>query len=188
MKKTMLLLLFACFICTSSFAQLEKGNWLVGGSGSFTSAKYKSSLNSYVITNLNLSPSIGYFIANKLAGGLKPIYTYQVNDYNSGFSNNSEINELGISAFLSYYLLKKTEPFNFFTQIGYGYLWQKYSSSNSEDSQDVFEISGGPVYFINQSIGINLFLGYSLAYDKKNDSKQKKIATGIGFQIQLTKK
>jgi hypothetical protein len=37
MKKT-ILLLFTCFIYSSSFAQLEKGNWLVGGSGSFSSA------------------------------------------------------------------------------------------------------------------------------------------------------
>lgn len=187
MKKTIVLLLI-CLAFKCSFAQLEKGNWLVGGSGSFSSEKYNYGTSNSKTTNLNLSPAIGYFFANKLAGGLKPIYSYQIIADNSGFSNNSEINELGISAFLSYYLLKKTEPFNFLTQVSYGYLWQKDSSSNSEDSQDSYEITGGPVYFINQSIGINLFLGYSLADFREIEYKQKRFSTGIGFQIHLTKK
>lgn len=187
MKKTILLLLI-CFAFKSSFAQLEKGNWLVGGSGSFSSEKYNYETSNSKTTNLNLSPTIGYFFANKLVGGLKPIYSYQIIADNSEFSNNSEINELGISAFLSYYLLKKTEPFNFFTQIDYGYLWQKYSSSNSEDSQNSYEITGGPVYFVNQSIGINLFLGYSIKNLRNVEYKEKRFFTGIGFQIHLTKK
>lgn len=187
MKKK-ILLLFTCFIYTSSFAQLEKGNWLVGGSGSFSSAKYNYGTSNSKLTNLNLSPSIGYFFVDKLAGGVKPVYTYLINTDNSGFSNNSEINELGVGAFLSYYLLKKTEPFNFFTQVGYGYKWRKASNTNKEDSQDSYEITGGPVYFINQSIGINLFLGYSINNLRNVEYKEKRFFTGIGFQIHLTKK
>ncbi|KHJ38355.1 hypothetical protein PBAC_13610 [Pedobacter glucosidilyticus] len=188
MKKTIVLLLI-CFAFKSSFAQLEKGNWLVGGSGSFSSAKYNNDVK-YERTILILSPSVGYFFKDKLVVGLKPYYTYQLTAEDSEFANNSEINELGITAFLSYYFFKKTEPFNFFTQVGYGYLWQNYSNNNSDDkySQNVYEISGGPVYFINQSIGINLFLGYSLADFREIEYKQKRFSTGIGFQIHLTKK
>ncbi len=185
--KFFLLLLF-CFAFKSSYAQLEKGNWLVGGSGSFSSEKYDYGTSISKTTHLNLSPAIGYFFANKLAGGLKPIYTYQINTDNSGFSNDTEINQLGVSAFLSYYLLKKTEPFNFFTQVGYGYIWRKASSTNKEDSQDSYEITGGPVYFVNQSIGINLFLGYSINTLRDVEYKEKRFLTGIGFQIHLTKK
>jgi len=67
-------LLFALSITLikSSSAQLTKHNWLVGGTGYFSSTTNNiETAQGQKITNLQLSPNIGYFITDKFAPGLK---------------------------------------------------------------------------------------------------------------------
>ena len=53
--------------------QITKGNWLVGGTGNFSSYENKSSSNGLENINkgfgINVSPNIGYFLANRFAVG-----------------------------------------------------------------------------------------------------------------------
>ncbi|WP_304064208.1 hypothetical protein [Pedobacter glucosidilyticus] len=80
MKKTVILLLI-CLAFKPSFAQLEKGNWLVGGSGSFSSSKYKGIPVDFTQTNIDISTTLGYFVLNKFVTGLSGGYSYVKADY-----------------------------------------------------------------------------------------------------------
>ena len=50
-------------------AQITKGNWMVGGTGNFSSYESKYINNGNEVTNkgigTNISPNIGYFFINK---------------------------------------------------------------------------------------------------------------------------
>ena len=74
-----LIFCFALLFSKNSHAQIDKGIWLVGGSGKFYS--YNSTYNSTSYSNeakytqIDLSPTIGYFVADKLALGIKPTFS-----------------------------------------------------------------------------------------------------------------
>ena len=75
MKLLITVLLFFGFSYTST-AQLKKGIWLVGGSGSFYaySEEYSSAnINQKgTFTNIDVTATLGYFIIDKFALGLRP--------------------------------------------------------------------------------------------------------------------
>lgn len=92
---------------TTAFSQLDKGTWLVGGSGSFQSFdrdyKIPPDVVKFKQTGLSISPTIGYFIIDKLVFGLRPSFSWSKLKYVSsigslggGNENNSwlEIGEL----------------------------------------------------------------------------------------------
>ena len=65
---------FSLLVLTSTaFGQLTKGHWLVGGSGRFYSYQNNyqtSTFNSNgKYTQIDLSPTVGYFLANKFSMG-----------------------------------------------------------------------------------------------------------------------
>ena len=52
-------------------AQLTKGNWLVGGTGNFSSDNVvRSGDPDLKSTNFSFLPNVGYFVLNKFAAGL----------------------------------------------------------------------------------------------------------------------
>ena len=78
--KNFYFILSLSFFTINSFAQLEKGTKLVGGSGSFYSYTENYSNNqSYSqtakYTNIDLNVTMGYFIIDKLVVGIKPSYS-----------------------------------------------------------------------------------------------------------------
>ncbi len=52
----------------SAQIEIEKGNWLLGGTASFSSKKDNTTNQSY--TNYNIAPKVGYFITKSFALGL----------------------------------------------------------------------------------------------------------------------
>ncbi len=50
------------------FAQIEKGNWLLGGSATFSSIKYDGAKER--LSSFTFSPNAGYFLTNHIAVGL----------------------------------------------------------------------------------------------------------------------
>ena len=75
MKQSILFLTATFFFALSSSAQFDKKNWLVGGNGSFKSLNNNFQSNNadweYKITDIKLTPNIGYFFIDKFAAGLK---------------------------------------------------------------------------------------------------------------------
>ncbi len=71
MKKV--LIAATLLVCSNAiFAQVNKGQWLVGGSAGFN----HSSIGDYKQTDISLAPDAGYFFIDQLAAGLRPDFTY----------------------------------------------------------------------------------------------------------------
>lgn len=195
MKKMVLSLLLLAF-SLSSMAQLDKNNWLVGGSGNFYLSK--RDYTSYTPTGLNgysnelhltLYPNVGYFIFDRFAFGLRPYFSWgkgKSTDSN-GSGATSDSKRYGIGPFARYYFLAKEKQFNILSDISYQYgEWNLGGKGRLNN----FSISAGPVIYFNSSVGIEFLLGYNsnseeLAGYSKNSSKGFNV--GIGFQIHLTK-
>ena len=116
MQKTFLLIIAACFIIKNANSQITKGNWLVGGTASFSSQFEKASTFNAHGIQIRLSPDIGYFIADKFAIGLMPSFAYDKIKYSS---SNAISHQLSIGPFLRYYFLKPEKIVNFFGESAY---------------------------------------------------------------------
>ena len=81
---TLITIAFVSF-SLNSFSQITKGNWLVGGSGTYSSTKYNSaqSIDGKTST-FQISPNIGYFFVDKLACGVVSNLTMirRINSFN----------------------------------------------------------------------------------------------------------
>lgn len=191
MQKT-LLSLIVLFSTFSGFAQINKGQFLVGGTGSF----YSKDQNSTKSTNFTLSPNVGYFFLDKLAGGISTNLGYT----HTKFSIDQKISTKNytISPFVRYYVLPASNKVNFLAQASYG--WGKGTTSYSSNdakfkvNSDFFSFAAGPVFFITPNVAAELTAGYGQTHYKsesssmENKSKNKNFQLGIGFQIHLGNK
>lgn len=193
MKKLCFFIAFTAFSLTS-FAQLEKGTWMLGGTASlrafeetFTSNNIKNVSNKL---NYKIAPNLGYFIVDKLNVGLRTSYessqTYFVE------KRPSRTHSLSIGPFARYYVLNTDKLFNILIdasyQLGYNWWIQKPVDNtgflNPKNSHN-FGISAGPVVFLTENVALELSLGYTYQSTIKKDLSEtinKGFNTGIGFQ------
>ncbi|MGN6435467.1 MAG: outer membrane beta-barrel protein [Agriterribacter sp.] len=187
MKRT-LLILFIFFSASSAFSQINKGQFLVGGSGAFSS----ETKNGVEAKRFTLSPNVGYFFFDKLAGGL------DLNFYNSKVKFGTDQNRstsYGISPFVRYYILPAPNKINLVAEAGYGFFTGKsrYSNENAfTTTGHGYSFSAGPVFFIRPNIALELTAGYAEStYKSKyggnsvSNLKNKNFQVGVGFQIHL---
>src|SRR5688500_15416979 len=94
-------LLFTSF----GFSQIKKKQFLAGGTISFESIKNDNSgANVNESNNFYVSPNVGYFVFDKLAGGLRLDFAF----YNSRSLNVETLfNSTTVSPFIRYYFLSK---------------------------------------------------------------------------------
>lgn len=193
MKKYFFFLVFVLF-SLPTFAQLEKGTWMLGGTASlrafeetYTSNDFKAVENKL---NFKIAPNIGYFITNKFNIGLRTAYessqTYFV------VNTPTRLHNIAIGPFARYYLLNIEKPFNILIDAGYqlGYSWWVppvdntgyYNNSKSNN----FEISIGPVVFLTENVALELSLGYIYQNSTRKDYSttiNKGFNTGVGIQF-----
>ena len=168
---------------TAANAQITKGNWMVGGSANFSSSVGESKSSSGFTSEskgsgFTISPTIGYFVTDKLAFGISPVFGYSKTDgqdANTGY---------GAGPFVRYYLLKPEKLINILTHIGY-----YYGSNSSDTTTNNFNFKAGPAIFLNSSVALELTLDYSTSQSKSNSSTStfKSFNIGLGFQIHLEK-
>jgi hypothetical protein len=170
-------------LCTiTANAQVTKGNWMVGGNANFSSSKSESTFNNdTVITKgsaLAISPTLGYFIIDKLALGLGGSFVLSLP------TGGSSSNGYGFGPFARYYFLKPEKTINILTQISYGY----FKNSSGSDG-DNFSIKAGPVVYFNSSVGLEFLVDYTVNTYNNQDvtSKTSGINVGFGLQIHLEK-
>jgi hypothetical protein len=178
MKINKILFIATLFVAITSNAQIDKGNWMMGGSGSFSNYKSKSGGNTISeTTSLSVRPNIGFFVMDKLAvgSGIGFLFFFPKGPVKSPTYYD-------ISPFVRYYFLKKEKQINIFSETSYGI---ELNSLNSNTSQRL-NLKAGTVFFLNGSVGIEVALNYSSQKDNQ-DSLNRGIYLNVGFQIHLEK-
>ena len=177
MKKFIVLLLLACIACNITYCQITKGNWLVGGSANFSTIQYSSGASlHYKQTNFQISPTVGYFLKDKFAVGLRPSLSYGSNN----LGNSSTV--ITIGPFVRYYFLKPETIFNLFTEGSY-----KYGTISRGQRLNTFSFAAGPVLYFNSSVGLEFTIGYSTTKVVGFTGSNNEMLAGIGFQFHLEK-
>lgn len=184
MKLKKLFLMTLLGLAWSSFAQIEKGYWMVGGSGSYRSTEYVNDnpTLSSDYTILRLAPNIGYFFADKLAGGLNGTFYYNPiggGAYNIGY---------GIGPFARYYFRANQKLINVFVQANYlYYVDNNYSAGGrAQFNSNSYGLKAGPVIYFNDGVALELAFEY-VRNNINNTVKATDLGITIGFQIHLKK-
>jgi hypothetical protein len=188
-----LLTFLTFFSIIKSTAQLEKGTWLVGGSGRFQSYKYVArtqfNFNDGKYKEFALNASIGYFPTDKFSIGLKPTFISFKGDFLFNGSGRTKSDKLFIGPFARYYFLEKTKPVNILLDINYS-LGKRTDLGDDYDSDiSLFSTMLGVEIFFNSTAGIELLVGYNSNIDKFKDGNESKkgLQVSIGFQLHLIK-
>lgn len=176
MKKVIL----AAFLLVSSnaiFAQLNQGQWLVGGNIGFTSSKFSDEDGDKVST-FEINPNAGYFIIDKLAAGLRLGFeSIKVKSADDATVNWS------LAPFVRYYVLDKAQMVNVFADGSYGF--GKYGAADKV-SYNFFQIMAGPAVFLTPNTALEFTVRYrSEGGDLYPDDRASHFGFNVGFQIHL---
>ncbi len=186
MKKITVSIIAIFILVFNANSQIEKGNWLVGGNGSFSSIKeYVSQNNTSGLKYVLISTNIGHFLANQFAVGLRVKYSYQKSSYTGADANS--YSEFGGGPFARYYFLKPEKQINIFSEINYQYTIANTSNTTDKANRSSFAFLAGPVIFFNNNIGLEFTIGYSTTKNHPSNSKTNALQFGIGLQIHLEK-
>lgn len=188
MKKTILLFLIAFTFYNDADCQITKGNWLVGGNGSFVFSKAGSGSSDSKTINLSLAPDIGYFFMDKFAGGVR--LSFNRDHIKFGSSNDfSTFKNYSIGPFVRYYLLDVDRQSNILLEGSYQFGNDKVETTNStsNNSTNIISFSAGPVIYFNSSVGIEFLLNYSSDGSNVYNGRGDSFGVSIGLQIHLEK-
>jgi hypothetical protein len=202
MKKLCYLLCLLPFLST---AQINKGNWLVGGvvGGSYTKAEeFKSNYTEEITSrSANILGQVAYFPIKKLAIGLNTQFTssrdqYFITSRFPSFSQRYEVSDqiFAMGPFVRYYLLTPESKFNLYVQGSFqGGNIKRESFSMielgglpilDEASLTAYHLGVAPVYFINKKVALEFVLNYSRL---NHIEESNRFAAAIGLQVHLGK-
>lgn len=160
MKKSLLLSGFLTCLSFSSFAQTEKGSWLLGLSGN---ASFKT-VEQNRRTSIQAAPLIGYFVKNNLALG-----TQLTLDHNRRLfmdQLNDKANTVSLHGMSRYYLgTWKARPYLNFTG---GYTWNRALTVLPNGEQIRFtgdegwnaSLGAGLAYFVAPKVALEADANY----------------------------
>lgn len=183
-EKMRFALLLSCFLFNNSiFSQIEKNNWMLGGSLSINATQSQNEIaGSY--STIKLSPSVGYFFEKNFAAGVLLEYQTQGSENLKFDFGNSIRGRLSVGPFARYYFLESVQKNNFFLEM-----FCNYTNNIRFSDKPIFRYgtSIGYVHFINQSIGIETKLVYQRMRIPLTDgaSKLNSFTLMFGFQIHL---
>ncbi len=168
----------------SSNAQITKGNWMVGGTASYNNTTFESTSSNGNTTNgkgsnIIVSPTVGYFLANNFASGLSGNFSLSMPE------NGKNTTGYGIGPFARYYLLKTEKTVNVLTQVAY-----YYGADSNDNKSNELNFKAGPVVYFNSSVGLEFTFNYAISKfsNQTSDSTIRNFSIGFGFQIHLDKK
>lgn len=177
--------LFAAFLLAGSnaiFAQVDQGQWLVGGSAGFNFGK----IGDTKTTTISVAPDAGYFVINQLAVGLRPELTYSKTKF-KGITGNTESSTttFTVAPFVRYYFMPSGEKVNIFGDASYGFGSSKEKGEESVSS-NYFQIAAGPAIFLTPNTALELAVYYrSYGGDAFPDDRFNNFGLSVGFQIHL---
>lgn len=197
-----LLMLF----CFSSFAQTNKGNFVLSGNTNLNFLFSNTSVGTDSVqtgkikdNQFAFTAAAGYFLIDNLNVGISATYSYDYTDTKPGVYGETSVGTITqaftIMPQINYYLpvQGKLKPF---VGIGIGYLWLEQKDSRVNDNENkVYSMSGtslsggaGLSYFINQSVSFDLGFQYYHNHlkDKMNPEfirKQNAVSGTLGVSV-----
>lgn len=163
----------------TSKAQIQKGNWMVGGN-----VANMTFTNGF---NMNLTPKLGYFVMdNWVIGG-----EVNLNVYSPKGTGVTQTN-WGVGAFTRYYfgdsqidsILKNGR---FFGEGNVGFSGINSGAGSSTNGLGL-GIGAGYSYFITKNVGLEALLKYDGVVGGGNSSTNGNLGLAIGFQIYIPSK
>jgi outer membrane protein len=130
---------------------VNSGAWMIGGSLGFNSIKSEGDDASE--TWFNISPSLGYFVINDLAAGVR------LSLFSQSYDGETE-SQFGIGPWARYYIASSS----LFAQAGidFGSAGFDIFSLLAEDGSTTINLGIGYSWFINNSVAIEPILQYSI--------------------------
>ena len=188
--KPLLTILTVLLFSFQSYSQLTKGNWLVGGTGNFSSTKNTYATSTYFQTSdvidVKISPNIGYFIFDKFAVGVGPSFSKNKAQVTTPGGAYTNVNRFEIGPFARYYFLDKENQYNILSEASYQY--GIYRFKPDKGNINTLSFLAGPVIYFNSVAGIEFLLGYYKRNEKVTGSyetEQKGFQMAIGLQVHL---
>ena len=186
MKIIKLFFISTILFTISASSQITKGNWMVGGSGSFINYKNTYSDNNTETTQtgfaFELSPNVGYFVVDNFSIGSIVGLSF-INP--SGSDNNSQ--SFGLAPFVRYYFRKSDKIINPFLQASYSFNRSKIQLEGGHNKSSEYRLKGGSAFFLNSSVALEITIEYSSSKNNVNNNQYDRFTTGIGLQIHLGK-
>ncbi|MBO9203427.1 MULTISPECIES: outer membrane beta-barrel protein [Niastella] len=184
MKKVFL----AAFLLVSSnaiFAQVNKGQWLAGGSAAFNAGKRGDDKQ----TDITIAPDAGYFFIDQFAAGLRPEFGYTKTKTKSGTSTNTgSTTSFSLAPFVRYYFMPSGKMLNIFADASYGFGSSKEKGEESI-SGNYYQIKAGPAVFLTPNTALEFALYYKSyggdAYENTAGDRYNNFGLSVGFQIHL---
>lgn len=190
MKK--LLLICVALGAFSSYAQFTKGMRTVGiniasinfssNNSSYTPDQGRTTSQSNTGLNFSISPSMGWFLSEKLLLGGTINFNYSTNKYDAGANDNSKSNNFtgGVGVFARYYLTDGN-----FIPYAQGYLNGAFGSGKDNGVSSVFVPGGIERYSINNTGILSGDLGLGLGLTKMVN-KNVGLDIGLGYNLNIT--
>lgn len=182
LKNNLSIILLSLAFCSQS--QIQKGNLLIGGTGSLS---YRN-INKSGYADIRILPNAGIFITDNIAVGTGLQLSFSIAKSTFGST-------VGISPFARYYFMKK-EKAAFFVPLNIGIYSTTFKFDNNSNKTNYTGFSGsvglGYTYFINPSIGLETSILYSYTQDHNNilaisTNQHNNVGVNIGFQIYLNR-
>ena len=176
-------------VISFTFAQVEKGNWLFGGSSNleFNSDKEKIKTDNDThetgtYRDFDFRPQVGYFVIDKLPVGIFMDVSLDKSK-STDYDYETSYNDFVFGPFVRYYIVD-LDGFMPFAEasVGLGGGKQKstYGSSENEEKYSVFsyKFGVGGTYFVTDNVGLDLFIGYGMKSQKYTDQEEAARAEG----------
>lgn len=174
MKK--LLLAGAVALFGLSNAQMTKGDWVFSGNTGlgFNSIDTKTKVEGQTydgakVSTFSVTPSVGYFVIDKLAVGIDLGFT-SITTKEEG--DKSTISNFSVMPTATYYFTNSSKLVPFLG-AGIGYASGKTKETYSNVSQEfttnglAWKVKGGVTYMATQSLGINLGVSFDQFANKE---------------------
>lgn len=179
MKTIQTLFIASLLFSLTANAQITKDFWLVGGSAYFDNSNVKNSEGKEIFNNTSIlvSPTIGYFLFDKLAGGIELNFggRFAKGDISSDFG-------YGIGPFVRYYILKPEKTINVLLEANYNYS-TGFNQNSTYTTTYGFKV--GPVIYFNSSVGLELLAKYQHSFNSYDSYTSNRLQFGIGLQVHL---
>ena len=176
MKKVFMVAV-ATILIQTGFAQINQGQWLIGGDAGFSASK----TGEYKTTTFSFAPNAGYFFINNFAGGVR----FDIQSTKEKVASLDETyTTTMIAPFLRYYFLPAVQKVNIFADVSYGFGGLKADDAPNT-SISGYNIMAGPAIFLSPNTALELTLGYNSLKIEGNDDRTNTFQFGVGFQIHL---